>query len=261
MKKYVLPALTAVLCLPATNASAQPAQTNQFIRNLNLAKIERVVPKGAGFARRIPGVYIPAGTSWISLERKVATAAQTAGFNFNARDARVIAYNPALLRQFEQEVGHPLFEGRPLSYEKGLAVLRKNQAQFAQARANNEYAAKWEEFTKEHSHALPKRFRARFGNNYYKTYLEFANDVYQFYMKYIGLENLPRLRNTLDTDVEKIVCEFPIDSFRLIETQVDVPAKDYVIILTNRHSLTNQFSPTIEDRELLEKQIEYRVIK
>lgn len=206
MKKYLLPILTATLCLTATSAFAQ---TKQFIKGLNLAKIERVLPKGSGLAPRIPGVYIPAGTNWVALERKVATVAQTAGFNLNARDARVIAYNPALLRQFEQEVGHPVFEGRPLPIEEGRSLLRKNQANFAKARANNEYEAKWEEFIKENDEN-PLRAGKLYKND------DIGQDVYNFYVKYIGVKDLPRVRDVENTYLEGVVCEIPVRGLTLV---------------------------------------------
>ena len=63
------------------------------------------------------------------------------------------------------------------------------------------------------------------------------------------------MRKVFASDLEQVVCEFPIDSFRLLGANVDIPAKDYVVIVTNRNATT------LVPRYILESQTDYRVIK
>ena len=226
MYKTAIAVTVSILLTPTVSCLAQQTP---FIKSLNAAKLERVITKNANLlAPKISGVYIPAGTTYQSLENKISRIATQAGFNLNARDIRIVAHKPQLLRQFQTEVGKPIFEGRTLPFEKGLKVLQENQEKFATSRANREYEDAWIEFISEQGRATPAH-----GSKSYLTIEDLAEDVYDFYVKYIGVKELPRLRMDDHTDLEGVVCEIPVRGLNIYvykNRRIDVSPDKIVVV-------------------------------
>ena len=249
-KKVIVVSLLAALLAPATQGFAQKAQ---IIKKLNPAKLERMVTQStARLAPRVPGVYIPAGTTVAALERQVALTAQKAGIKLDEKDVRVIAYNPERLRQFQAQAGMPIFEGRPLPYKQGMKVLQANQEKFAQARANGEYENAWAEFIEERGYVDFAEGKS------YGEMPALATDVYNFTVKHIGVENLPRVRMMNVPDMEGVVCEIPVNGLDITTPNgtIDVNPDKYVVIHYN-----NGRSLVIYRNDGLFESDGYRVIK
>ena len=230
MNKAVIVGLVAILLASTTNGFAQK---RQIAKSLSKAKASSMpIPREYRLARRVPGVYIPAGTTIGTLESKIMQTAQQAALKMDAPQASMIAASPERLAQFQAELGHPIFEGRPLPYKKGLAVLKANQEKFAAARANNEYEAAWEQFINERGYVDFHKGKS------YGAPEDIANDVYNFYVKHIGTENLPRVRMVGVPEMEGVVCEIPVNGLSFVapppmDQVVDVPADVFVVLRTN----------------------------
>ncbi len=267
-KKIIVTSLLAALLIPATNGFAQKVK---MPKKLNSTALERSVNQSVERFVRVPGVYIPSYTTARVLEKKVALTAQKAHIKLAEGEARVIAQNPERLRQFQAQAGMPIFEGRPLPYKQGIKVLQANQEKFAQARANGEYEEAWENFQAEKKAKLAKyyeegtneeEFYAQGGDFFQqgKRYADqeaIAIDVYNFYVKHIGIENLPRVRMEGVPEFEAVVCEIPVDGLHYIaprpmDTRVDVSPEKFVVIHSSNRT-TVMYRGTLEDI--------YRVIK
>ncbi len=223
-KKVIVVSLLAALLAPATQGFAQKAQ---IVKKLNPAKLERMVTQStARLAPRVPGVYIPAGTTVGALERQVALTAQKANISLDEKDVHEIATHPEALQQFQVQTGMPIFKGRPLPYKQGMKVLQANQEKFATARANGEYEQAWAEFIEERGYVDFAEGKS------YGDMPALATDVYNFTVKHIGVENLPRVRITNEPDMDGVVCEIPVNGLDITtpNTTIDVNPDKYVVI-------------------------------
>jgi len=253
MKKLIIAVLIGTSCLSVTNAFAQKGR---FLKTLREVRTNTVIPRNMYDPRlvpHVPGVYIPAHTVFSNLQDKIATVAQTAAFKLEEEDAYLIAHDPLLLQQFQEDV-HPVFEGHPLPEQQSIAILRENQAKFAQARANNEYEDAWIKFVKRRQ-ANPARhksldslikWRSRIPindnsklyelRNDLKAYeSEMGEDVYDFYVEHIGLEGLPRVRALNIPSIEGVVLEIPVNGLKIVHNDGSFGylPEDRVIIRTD----------------------------
>ena len=233
MNKVTLVSLLAVLLVPATNGFAQKG-ISQVAKNLNPVKLERAIAKSTmRLAPKVPGVYIPAGTTMGTLESRIALIAKKANIQLDKVQISIISNDPQILRQFQEQAGIPLFEeGHPLPYKEGIQVLQANQEKFAAARANGEYEEAWAKFIEERGYVDFAKGKS------YGAPKDVAADVYNFYVRHIGTENLPRVQMEDLPEFEAVVCEIPVDGLyfiapRPMDTQVDVSPEKFVVI----HSL------------------------
>ncbi len=225
-KKVIVVSLLAVLLAPATQGFAQKFP----VKKLNLAQVERAVTQNVyRLAPRVPGVYIPAGTTVGALGRKIALTAQKAGVKLDEKEVRVIASHPEALRQFQVQTGMAIFEGRPLPYEQGLKVLQAHQEKFATARANGEYEETWAKFIEERGYVDFSEGKS------YGNMPDLATDVYNFTIKHIGVKNLPRVRMMDAPEMEGVVCEIPVNGLDITTPngKIDVTPDKYVVIHFN----------------------------
>ena len=206
------------------------------------------------------GVYIPAGTTWATLEREIERTAHAAGMEVNAR---MLAANPVKLHQFEIDAGRRIFGSPAMPYEQGLNVLRENQARFAQARANGEYDAAWEEFLVE-KHAklefyrqnpdeinMEEFYKEGFDSKQIKSYQQgldtkiysdvenLAIDVYNFHVRKLHTEAVPQVRLTYGNLLPEGVYEIPVNGLSILirNSLVDkgivkgIPAEEFVVLV------------------------------
>ncbi len=222
-------------------------------------------------APRVPGVYIPVGTTAYALERRVALTAQKVGIKLDEKDVRAIASHPEALQQFQVQTGMAIFDGRPLPYKEGMKVLQANQEKFAAARANGEYEIAWGAFHRTKWEAgLWVNNDSEYMNTldidgkFYLEYKDISDDVYAFYkFNDMSLEGLPRVRAVSETNLEGIVLEIPVNGLSVTpnrSTQIDIPAEKFIVI-----HYDNGINVIVE-RQLLVAQedgqkVAYRVIK
>ena len=257
-KQVITVGLLAVLLASATQGFAQKLP----VKKLNPAQVERVVTQNISrLAPRVPGVYIPAGTTVYALEEKIAQVAQKANIKLTENDAYFIATHPEALRQFQVQTNMAVFEGRPLPVQEGLKVLKANQENFAQARANGEYETAWEAFMQKKEAQDTDNFILSGKDKTYIDTYELADDVYNFYkFNNMDLTNCPRVRSTW-TQHENIVLEIPVNGLKFLPSRNEVASIDptkYVVM----HGDERNF---IVHREMFEKDTEgyvtYRVIQ
>lgn len=236
MNKNILAGALALSLIPATNGFAQKIK---IPKRVNPAKLERTVNQQVSrlvpqTTARLSGVYIPAGTTFDVLERKVVAVAQKANIKLNRTEVSAIASDPQRLAQFQEKAGIPLFEGRPLPYKEGLKVLNANQEKFTQARATGKYETAWTNYIKENLPApLNKGIISEKIMNAVRANSAYVNAIYDFYVKYIGTENLPRVRQVGFAHNKYVVCEIPVDGLKYIDlfgNPADIVPNDVVVL-------------------------------
>ncbi len=253
MKKRTIAILVSLLTVLLVSATNVFAQKRQIIKNLNSTKLERLLARSTyRVAPRVPGVYIPAGTPVYALERKIALTAQKAGVKLDEKEIHVIASLPEALQQFQVQTGMAIFQGRPLPKEKSLKALQANQKKFATARANGEYEQAWAQFVDEYGKMPFAQGKS------YRSQDDIAKDIYNFYVKHIGTENLPRVRLEDIPDFEAVVCEIPVNGLSLIrprpfEDEIELSAEEFVVVRSDNGRAT------LMSRDALN--MIYRVIK
>jgi len=204
MNKQIVAVLAGIFCFGTVGASADEIS---FLRAVSKAREAGVsVPKNVFKAvPRSSGIYLPAGTSWKTLQEKIARMAEEAKLNLPPADVKTVAYTPELWQSFQAEVGRPLFEGRPLSREKSMSVLQKNREKFTLLREQGDYETAWREFV------VQRRGVPYEDGQTYEKASQLGEDVYEFYVQHIGLENMPRVRAVGAPGTEGVVLEIPVN--------------------------------------------------
>ena len=182
------------------------------------------------------GVYVPKYTTFGNVVERVSfrqQQAKAAKMLFTVPEN--IASTPIALQELERRTG-PLFK-RPLPQNQGTAILKKNQAKFAEARANGTYEEAWNAFMQKKEADDVVEFILNGREKIYTDPEVLANDVVNFYKSNnIDLSNMPRVRMQYVPEIEGTVLELPVDGFSLLRPRPDddlhaIPAEKFVVIL------------------------------
>jgi len=209
MNKQIAAVLAGIFCFGAAGASAEDITFLRAVRQTQEHGVS--VPQNIWKAvPRSSEVYIPSGTSWMAMQRRISAIAEESRLTLTPAEIKTIAYTPQLWKPFETQIGHPMFEGRPLSFEKGLTVLQKNKQRFDLARAEGKYEQAWQEFTAAREASSPNAGKV------FEKREELGEVLYNFYVEHIGLENIPRIRVMGAPNASGVVLEIPVNGLQYV---------------------------------------------